>query len=484
MFWLHHNNVDRFYEKYIAMHPDSHDEFQAKQAKWKRLDQHKTAAGFPEGPYGTYCAGAGAFKTPSGADYHAADSFDIGKLGYAFDVLPEPFSKDELAMKEMPVFAVFGAIEITKMEESRNVHVFVVKSDVVDAFTPPSTVAEYYACDEYAGDGSIFGLFPPGGCEACKYRPPFDLSVDITGTLRKNQVRKAEASLVVMVENAVDGELQPLAETPVPVPTIEGPMFETAEVGDVSGEGDNYAPDVEAIQRFLVAKGYKTTDAVDGEVGDVTVAAIKAFQAAAGMVVDGVAGPKTKAQVVAPQFDSEKHTADAEEAASFQRGDHVTWSVIGGLPGYLKQEAASAELQAAFDAWTPACGVTFKQAEEGGAVSITFGEQGDGSGVFDGPGGELAKAVLPEVGAGGGLAIIFDEEEKWLLQTDPAVFGSFRLLPVAMHEVGHLLGLGHSFVSGDVLGPWYREDGVALSENDIARATAIYPDVSEQNGVH
>ena len=387
-------------------------------------------------------------------------------------------------------------------------HVFVVKSDAADAFTPPSTVDAYAACDEYAGDGSIFGLFPPGGCEACKSRPPFDVSVEITGALRKNELRKAEASLVVVVENAVDGVLQPLAETPVPVPTIRGPIFEVTEVSDVSNEGDNYTPDVEAMQRFLVSKGYKTTDAVDGAVGDATVAAIKAFQEAAGLVVDGIVGAKTKAKVVAPQFDSKKHTAAAEgaELPSFQRGDTVSWSVVGGLPGYLKKEA-SAELQAAFDAWTPACGVTFEQAEEGGTVSITFGEQGDGSGIFDGPGGELAKAVLPG-GGGTGLAMNFDEEEKWLLQSDAAVFGAFKLLPVATHEVGHLLGLGHSLASGDVrittnphhsltsrnisesllvvqvLGPWYREDGIALSENDSQRAAAMYPDVSEANGVH
>jgi tyrosinase len=23
IFWLHHNNIDRFYQKYIEMHPDS-----------------------------------------------------------------------------------------------------------------------------------------------------------------------------------------------------------------------------------------------------------------------------------------------------------------------------------------------------------------------------------------------------------------------------------------------------------------------------
>ena len=49
----------------------------------------------------------------------------------------------------------------------------------------------------YAGFESIFGLFPPGGCEACKYRPPFDVSVDITDALRTSNLRRDDAVLKV-----------------------------------------------------------------------------------------------------------------------------------------------------------------------------------------------------------------------------------------------------------------------------------------------
>jgi hypothetical protein len=40
-------------------------------------------------------------------------------------------------------------------------------------------------------------LFPPGGCEACKFRPPFDVSVDITDALRRSNLRRADAVLKV-----------------------------------------------------------------------------------------------------------------------------------------------------------------------------------------------------------------------------------------------------------------------------------------------
>lgn len=196
-------------------------------------------------------------------------------------------------MTEMPTFCVFPEINITQMVNSHNLHVFVVPKETAEGFTPPEDIDAYPDSPGYAGTGTIFGLFPPGGCEACKYRPPFDVSVDITAALRANGLRKANASIVVMVENAVEGTVEPLSSTPVPPPEIRGPMFETKMALDVSTEGENYAPDVEAMQTFLVAKGYKSNGVVDGAVGDATVEAIRAFQAANGLTVDGVAGPAT-----------------------------------------------------------------------------------------------------------------------------------------------------------------------------------------------
>ena len=51
--------------------------------------------------------------------------------------------------------------------------------------------------------------------------------------------------------------------------------------------------DTWGVQRRLVAAGYPVT--VDGVPGRETIAAVRAFQAKAGLVVDGIAGPKTVA---------------------------------------------------------------------------------------------------------------------------------------------------------------------------------------------
>ena len=203
---------------------------------------------------------------------------------------------------------------------------------------------------------------------------------------------------------------------------------------------------------------------------------VNVTQAAACLTVDGVVGPLTKAKIVAPQFDAIRHVqeeaAAAPAAAPYKRGETVSW-YLRDHPGYLKQPALVAELTAAFEAWSPACGVTFEQAESADDAKILIGfggQQGDDAHIFDGPGGALAKTTY-----GTPALIEFDEEEKWLLQGDGGAFGAFRLLPVAMHEVGHVIGLSHSLLAGDMMGPWYSEDLKGPSDNDRERCAALYP---------
>jgi predicted Zn-dependent protease len=49
----------------------------------------------------------------------------------------------------------------------------------------------------------------------------------------------------------------------------------------------------------------------------------------------------------------------------------------------------------------------------------------------------------------------------------------FALLPVALHAIGHCLGLGHSDASSDVMSPYYSRDRVALSAADVERMQAL-----------
>ena len=78
-------------------------------------------------------------------------------------------------------------------------------------------------------------------------------------------------------------------------------------------------------------------------------------------------------------------------------------------------------------------------------------------------------------GDGSAACILFDEGEKWLLEGDTAVFGAFHVLPVAIHGVGHALGLEHSQRAGDAMSPWYKEELTRISLMDNSRCKALYP---------
>ena len=78
------------------------------------------------------------------------------------------------------------------------------------------------------------------------------------------------------------------------------------------------------------------------------------------------------------------------------------------------------------------------------------------------PGGTLAQAQKDWVH--------LDAAELWGLQGRPSKPGSFKVFPVVLHELGHVLGLSHSNLEADVMSPYYRPDLTDLSENDVARA--------------
>lgn len=61
-------------------------------------------------------------------------------------------------------------------------------------------------------------------------------------------------------------------------------------------EGDR-GEDVKAMQQALVQRGYLRSNEVDGDFGIITLGAVLCFQFKSGLEVDGVAGPKTQAEL-------------------------------------------------------------------------------------------------------------------------------------------------------------------------------------------
>ncbi|XP_047309433.1 metalloendoproteinase 5-MMP-like [Impatiens glandulifera] len=86
---------------------------------------------------------------------------------------------------------------------------------------------------------------------------------------------------------------------------------------------------------------------------------------------------------------------------------------------------------------------------------------------FDGPGRILAHAGMPPDGG-----VHFDADEKWVIGVVPT---GVDMETVALHELGHALGLGHSAVKEAIMWPYIGHGEVKrLHVDDIAGIKALY----------
>lgn len=130
-------------------------------------------------------------------------------------------------------------------------------------------------------------------------------------------------------------------------------------------------------------------------------------------------------------------------------------------------------IRQAMSIWTAATNnrVSFAEVDSGEFISIGFfsGDHGDGY-PFDGPGRVLAHGFYPRYGGD----LHFDATEDWSI-ANPTPLDSIDIESVAVHELGHTLGLGHSRVPGAIMWPTYAGgQATTLSSDDIAGIRYLY----------
>ncbi|KAG8059491.1 hypothetical protein GUJ93_ZPchr0002g24723 [Zizania palustris] len=230
-------------------------------------------------------------------------------------------------------------------------------------------------------------------------------------------------------------------------------------------------------------------------------AAIATYQRNFGLNATGVLDTPTVEQMVAPRCGvadviNGSSTMDRNSsAAAALRGRHL-YSYFPGGPMWppfrrnlryaitstsattIDRATLSTVFARAFSRWAAATNLRFTETASASDADITIGfysgDHGDGE-AFDGPLGTLAHAFSPTDGR-----FHLDAAESWVANGDVSRLSSFGsavdLESVAVHEIGHLLGLGHSSVPDSIMYPTIRTGTrkVELESDDVLGIQSLY----------
>ena len=175
----------------------------------------------------------------------------------------------------------------------------------------------------------------------------------------------------------------------------------------------------------------------------------------------------------------------------FTYGSRITWSImpdgtsIGGVPSNfvstMNQKFGAnnweASIEDALAQWENVANVNFSQVSDDGAPfdsgNIQQGSSEFGDiriGGYSQSSNVLAFTMLPPAANGGSDSgdIFFNTNEPWHIGSN------YDLETVALHEVGHALGMGHSTSVSAVMYPYYGGVDQQLSSDDIAGVQSIW----------
>lgn len=245
--------------------------------------------------------------------------------------------------------------------------------------------------------------------------------------------------------------------------------------------------DVRALQTFLTQAGYLGRERDPGHMCHCTCDALKYFQKCYGLRDTGKADEETLRLIQRPRCgvpDMGGDRARESGPAPFTlvgcqyRANTLTYAFLNDtpdLPGTRDHEI----VREAFGAWATVTPLRFEEVRVQDSPTLTVswdrGDHGDGFAFDDGGsinGNTLAHAFFPPpCGGTNAGALHFDEFEIW---ADAARAGRIRLLNVAIHEIGHLLGLRHSNDRDAIMFAFYDDDVDSLRQDDINGIQALY----------
>jgi hypothetical protein len=182
---------------------------------------------------------------------------------------------------------------------------------------------------------------------------------------------------------------------------------------------------------------------------------------------DDVPGPGTPGGTVTYSYMPNGVDNSAEGEAA---GNNVA---ITSLPTF--QPCFLTDINNALSVWSLVANIHFVQTTDNGLAFNQSGATGDiriGAHTLDGVSSALAHGYYPPPnGTSAAGDVHFDALENW---SCTAGAGVFDIGIVAIHEIGHAIGLGHEFSKPAIMQPFYNPGVATLQADDSNGATSIY----------
>ena len=208
-------------------------------------------------------------------------------------------------------------------------------------------------------------------------------------------------------------------------------------------------------------------DVVEKRSGSEVRRAVLQFQAFAGLELTGKLDKVTQQIMKSPRCGNRDIVANFVLKDKWERQE-LTFSILNyPTNSRLSSQEVDQAIEKALAMWQKESNLKFIKRESGPVdIKISFEKTEHGDGEFLAT-GELGHAFLPKDGGD----LHFADAENWTVDE----YNGKNLLGIALHELGHSLGLDHSKVKGAVMAPIYRgwDPFLRFSQDDVDGITAL-----------
>lgn len=459
-FFLHHCNLDRIHRTYIQG-DDS----------WDRTFRNQDSDDYERSlsPF---------VNDITGRTYRCSDFANVEDYPRTYDVRYDPPNTSR-NLQISPVTVVFDDVDIMKFNGvSYMIHVFICHKD--EEIKVPHKTQDYFDHKNHAGFTTIFGKGL--GCSGCEMRKPFKLSVNVQDTLIKLGLSRYDIKLIIkcVSSSKLHEEVLEVKDLPLKEPRI---VFDLFEDKDRSMQNGDTSGDIGQLQTWMKRYGYYSGD-IDNKFGTVTEESVNKVKEMTGYKDStGIADQEFLDHILRKRCDNKDV---GEESAAWIRPQQIQSTNLK-LKDYMKDKVISyyieeknmptikghvdKDIKAALDMWAKELNFTTERVMDRSRADLSFlwKLRDDTEYSSDGQGGILA------LGSKDDNCVYFDAAERWTTrETNNDDINSPIIYNVALHEIGHSMGLLHSNNTTDVMAPYYDVRNVVLSKDEKHRLHKLY----------